>query len=155
MLCGQRYATELSRFLRFGLVGVVGFVVDTGLLYLGLAAGLGLWLGRVVSYLGAVTATWLLNRRFTFRGHIPGHTFHEWGRFAVSQLGGAITNLGIYGVLIEASVLARSHPVVGVAAGSLSGLVINYSLARIFVFRGTLAGRHDSSGSGPGSGRGS
>ena len=37
-------------------------------------------------------------------------------------------------MLIRVSALVATHPVLGVAAGSLSGLTINYVVARVFVF---------------------
>ncbi len=51
-----------TEFVRFGAVGTAAFVVDTTVLYLALWAGLGLYAGRVVSYLAAATFTWYGNR---------------------------------------------------------------------------------------------
>ena len=52
-------ATARRQFARFAAVGVIGFVVDSAVLYLCLhVAGLGLYGGRVVSYLVAATTTW-------------------------------------------------------------------------------------------------
>ena len=39
----------LMEFLRFGVVGTIGFVVDTAVLYAGLALGLGLYCGCALS----------------------------------------------------------------------------------------------------------
>lgn len=108
-----------------------------------MALGLGLRLGRVVSYIAAVTVTWMLNRRFTFRGPSRFGVFAEWLRFAASQLGGASINLGLYYLLIHTSALVVAHPVLGVAAGSLSGLSINYIVARLYIFRTQGVGRTD------------
>jgi putative flippase GtrA len=103
-------------------------------LYVALYWGLGLYGGRAVSYLSAVSATWLLNRRYTFRRTSDGNKLHQWARFVVSQLAGASLNLGVYALLVHASPLVAHEPVIGVAAGSLSGLLVNFSIARIFVF---------------------
>ena len=55
---------SLGQFLRFGLVGTAGFVVDAAALTAAMAwLGLGPYGGRVVSYLAAVTFTWAMNRR--------------------------------------------------------------------------------------------
>jgi putative flippase GtrA len=120
-------------FLSFSLIGIFGFVVDSSVLYLGLGLGLGLRLGRVVSYLVAVTATWALNRRFTF-GASGRRAVIEWARFAITQLAGAAVNLGTYFVLVAASDLVARFPVIGVAAGSIAGLAVNFVAARAFVF---------------------
>jgi len=59
---------ELTRFLRFALVGTIGFVVDASVLRLVVAIfAINLYAGRLVSFLAAATVTWLLNRTFTFR----------------------------------------------------------------------------------------
>jgi putative flippase GtrA len=133
--CGLR---EMRRFLSFALVGVLGFLVDASVLYLGLTLGLGLRLGRVISYLVAVTTTWLLNRIYTFKAPSGRKLWAEWAQFSVSQLGGAAANLGVYYILIRESPLVVRFPVLGVAAGSLSGLAINYAVARVFVFGGGI-----------------
>ena len=47
-----------AEFIRFGIVGVVGLLVDIAVLYLCLdISGLGLYASRVVSYLAAATTT--------------------------------------------------------------------------------------------------
>jgi putative flippase GtrA len=118
----------------FGLIGVLGFLVDAGMLYIALAAGFGLYLGRHISYLAAATSTWWLNRRYTFAAAAGGDRVHEWARFMLSQLLGASINLGVYALLVRTSPLVAQHPVIGVAAGSLSGLLVNFSVARAYVF---------------------
>ena len=125
--------TDVRQFLSFSLVGAIGFIVDSSVLYLGLELGLGLRWGRVVSYLVAVTATWALNRHFTF-GASRRRPLVEWARFATTQLAGATVNLGTYFALIAASGFIARFPVLGVAAGSLAGLAVNFIVARAFVF---------------------
>lgn len=126
-------ARYFRQFLSFSAVGVLGFVVDSSVLYVGLELGLGLHWGRVVSYLVAVTATWALNRRFTF-GESRRRPLAEWARFATTQLAGAAVNLGTYFALVTVSSSVAEFPVLGVAAGSLAGLALNFLMARTFVF---------------------
>ena len=123
-----------KQLLSFGLIGVIGFVVDAGVLYAALACGLGLYLGRLVSYLVAVSATWVLNRRYTFVARPGVSRIREWTKFVVSQLLGASINLGVYALLVRTSPMVAQHPVIGVGAGSLSGLLVNFSVARAYVF---------------------
>ncbi len=125
----------LRQFITFGIVGAAGFLVDAGVLQCALILGLGLYAGRIVSYLAAATATWILNRRYTFKGSSGGGAFSEWARFVVSQLSGAAVNLSVYGVLVYFSPLAAKWPVIGVAAGSMAGLLINFIAARAYAFK--------------------
>jgi putative flippase GtrA len=125
---------SLLRVLSFGVIGCVGFVVDTLMLYAALSVGSGLIGGRVISYFCAVTVTWALNRRFTFASRAPAPFFQQWAKFVVFQISGAIVNLGVYAVMVNTSAFCAAHPVLGVAAGSIAGMGVNYVTAQRYVF---------------------
>ena len=125
----------LMEFLRFGVVGTIGFVVDTAVLYAGLALGLGLYGGRAVSYLVAATTTWALNRLWTFRGRGEGPAHQQWALFLLVNLIGFAMNYGTYAALIAFVPLVAAHPVLGVAAGAIAGMFGNFVLSRQLVFR--------------------
>ena len=128
----------MRRFALFCVGGGLAFLVDAGVLHL-LASVLGVnpYLARLFSFSSAVTTTWLFNRTLTFADAKDGalHWTREWGRYVVSQLGGFSVNYGVYALLLWALPLFRQWPVLGVAAGSATGMVVNYLLARHFVFR--------------------
>lgn len=129
----------MRSFLLFGIGGGLAFLVDAGLLQI-LVRGLGSdpYLARLGSFLCAVTATWVFNRRITFRGCVTGGSLgREWARYVVSQLGGFSANYMVYAALIWSLESVRQWPVIGVAAGSLAGMVVNYLLARRYVFIGS------------------
>ncbi|WP_408161241.1 GtrA family protein [Caballeronia jiangsuensis] len=65
-------------FLRFDFAGVVGFVVDAGVLYAALSLGCGPYLGRVISFLCAAFVTWQINRRITFARRATISPWREW-----------------------------------------------------------------------------
>jgi putative flippase GtrA len=125
-----------GQFLRFGVVGAGGFLVDTALLYLALWAGAGLYGGRVFSYLGAASFTFVLNRAWTFRGAAQAHAGRQWALFLLVNLTGFALNYGTYAVLVAFVPLVAANPVLGVAAGSVAGLGGNFRASRRFVFRG-------------------
>lgn len=132
---GPRHAAIVQQFLRFGVVGSIGFIVDTGVLYGALALGAGLYLGRAVSYVVAATTTWALNRAWTFRGHGGGALHRQWALFVAVNLGGFVLNYGTYAALVAFVPLVAAHPVLGVAAGSVAGMFANFALSRRLVFR--------------------
>jgi putative flippase GtrA len=117
------------------VVGTIGFVVDTTVLYAGLALGLGLYGGRAVSYLVAATTTWALNRLWTFRGRGDGPVHQQWALFLLVNLIGFAMNYGTYAALIEFVPMVAAHPVLGVAAGAIAGMFGNFVLSRQLVFR--------------------
>lgn len=125
----------VGQFLRFGLVGVIGFVVDATVLYFALRSiQMDFYSGRLLSYLAAATTTWLLNRRFTFSDAStrPGQ---QWLRFLmVNGLGGGV-NYTVYALLVSFSPPFSNSPVLAVALGSLSGLLLNFAGSKWLVFQ--------------------
>ena len=126
-----------AKFARFAAIGSAAFVVDSAVLYGGLALGLGLYWGRAVSYLVAATFTWYGNRRITFATHAHGASAvaAEWIRFLSANLVGGAVNYATYAGLVSLLPLVRAYPVLGVAAGSIAGLGVNFTLSKFLVFR--------------------
>ncbi len=125
----------LAHFVKFSLVGLVGFVVDSGVLVVLLAAGLDPLSGRLCSYLVAASGTWYCNRHFTFRDRRSGATTRQWLGFLAANSLGAIVNYGTFAALVLVEATVARHPVLGVAAGSIMGLACNFTLSRAVVFR--------------------
>lgn len=125
-----------SKFFTFALIGVVGFVVDATVLYAVVhLLGLDLYSARVISYLFAATTTWALNRRYTFKDHHDPRLLRQWLRFlAVNSVGGVI-NYAVYAISISVVPVVALYPVLGVALGSIAGLVANFNFSNLFVFR--------------------
>jgi putative flippase GtrA len=124
-----------KQLLSFSMVGAAGFIVDAAGLYFAMhVLGAGLYGGRVISYLVAATATWALNRRYTFRAQRSQNRLKEWGRFLAANTVGGLVNYVTYAALVTTDALSALYPVIGVAAGSVAGLTVNFCLSRFFVF---------------------
>jgi putative flippase GtrA len=126
----------LRQLLRFGMVGVAGFLIDVAVLYMALALlGTGPYTGRALSYLVAASSTWYLNRRVTFadsRSTAPGP---EWLKFVFFNVGGGSLNYATYAAWLHYAGSSSLAPAWGVALGSLAGLCLNFTLSRQLVFR--------------------
>ncbi len=124
-----------AQFFLFGVAGILGFIVDTTILYL-LKAFMGVYGARLISFLSAALATWLFNRAITFRNRKSGHsTIREFGFYlALMSIGGSV-NFTIYSLLISRHETVAQHPVLGVAAGSIAGMLINLLTSRFILFR--------------------
>jgi putative flippase GtrA len=123
------------KFLSFLAVGTGGFVVDAAILTLLLKAGWSVVPARAVSFLVAVSVTWLLNRSWTFdaaRHRPPGKQFLG---YLLTQTGGGLINVAAFLALFGAFRVLRDFPLIPLAAGSALGLAFNYVLARHVVFR--------------------
>jgi len=115
------------------LVGALGFTVDATLLTV-LVHGFDWshYTARAVSFAMAVTVTWLCNRHFVFqRSRDPRR---EFGAYFVTQVVGAVINLGTYALLIEMLPALARVPVIPLAGGGILALLFNYSAASRWVF---------------------
>jgi putative flippase GtrA len=125
----------MVQFVMFGLVGLVGFVVDTATVY-ALRNALGLYLAGFAAYFTAATGTWICNRLWTFRHMARSDPWHvQWRRFLAANLGGFFINRGVYALLITFVDVAAREPVIAVFAGALAGMTLNFNLSRKMVFR--------------------
>jgi putative flippase GtrA len=124
----------LSEFIRFGLVGLVGFCVDTAIVYT-MRGALGLVGAGVLSYLVAATVTWRLNRAWTFRGRGSAPAHRQWAMFLAANLTGFLLNRGTYAILVTNYALAAQQPILAIFAGMLAGMFFNFGLSRTLVFR--------------------
>ena len=127
--------SRLNRdFIRFGIVGTLGFCWDTATVYAlkGLA---GLYIAGLCGFLVAGTANWAVNRLWTFR-HLDHAAAHQQlMRFLAVNSIGFIFNRGTFFILIATSLRCRDQPVLAIIAGSAAGLCFNYFLSKRFVFR--------------------
>lgn len=126
---------DIKRILPFALAGTVAFVVDAGVLVL-TAPFVGAFWGRVISFLAGVTTTWLINRNLTFKDRDAGVGLgQEFARYGLAMLPGAGANWLAYGIV--ASLVAQSALglTLAVAAGSLSGLAVNFLAADKLIYK--------------------
>ncbi|HQT65290.1 MAG TPA: GtrA family protein [Acidocella sp.] len=120
-------------FIRFGMVGTMGFCVDTITVYT-LRGFIGLYAAGTVSFIVAASANWAVNRAWTFghKNHDAMHT--QWVRFLMVNLIGFIFNRGCFFTFITISSFCHNQPVYAIIAGSFAGLGFNYFLSKRFVF---------------------
>lgn len=134
-----------GQFARFAVVGTIGFAVDASVLTVAVSVtGMGPYLARVLSFGVAATVTWYLNRRYTFSTRrASSGALSQWSRFVAVNALGACINFAVYAALIASSDIARRFLLLAVAAGSVAGLVSNFTLSRAFVFpAGGTGSRH-------------
>jgi putative flippase GtrA len=123
-----------AQFLRFGVVGVIGFLFDTATVY-ALRVPLGLYGAGIAAYLVAASVNWALNRMWTFRGRGGGPAHRQWGRYMLANTVGFVLNRGTYAALVTVFAVCAAQPVLAVAAGALAGMGVNFILSRRIVFR--------------------
>ncbi len=118
----------LRQMFSFGLIGFVNAGVDTAVFFSALRFLTdNLIVANVCAWIVAVSCSYALNSRFTFgkRFRLKDYLF-----FATTQIGGLIANTAAL-VLTAPLVPLIVAKVIGIGAG----FVVNFSLARFFVFR--------------------
>ncbi len=135
--CFLRHPTTVQ-FLKFGIIGLIGFVVDTAFLYIGIGA---LDLSRIAAgffaFPFAVTVTWIGNRIFTFRDHAHEPLAKQWIKFAAVCAVGIVFNRGTYALMVSLIPLVYDYPVLGLLGGTAVGMFFNFFASKRLVFRTT------------------
>lgn len=130
------------QLMRFGAVGFVGLLVNLAVVY-SLRPLMGLQLCGVAAFAVAATATWILNRNFTFapeKGAPRRPAAPQWMLFiAVNGFGGALY-LGTFWGLTSFSPICHTVPAIAVCAGGALGMAFNFVLSRQLVFRARAPG---------------
>jgi len=121
-------------FLRFAVVGSIGFCWDTATVYC-LRPWVNLYIAGTAGFLVAASANWGMNRLWTFRHKAHENAYRQWLKFLAANFIGFIINRGIFFTLISINYTCRHQPILPIIAGSVSALALNYFLSKRFVFR--------------------
>jgi len=124
----------LAQFIRFGIIGTLGFVWDTCIVY-ALAPPIGVYAAGIVSYFIVASINWALNRAWTYRNASHGVRHRQLMMFLIANSVGLVLNRGTYALLIATLPICRIHLVIPVAAGGICGMFVNFFLSRRLVFR--------------------
>jgi len=122
-------------FLRFGMVGASGFVIDALILHAGVRVGLNYFVARLVSFSIAVGCTWLLNRSFTFRTPSAHGKAKEAALYVAVQCAGGAANIGIYTAAIMLVPALKDWLLIPLAMGSAVGLCLTYLGSKHLAFK--------------------
>ena len=123
--------------LRFAVIGALGMPVDWGALQLAMHLGAPRDAARLAAWFCAATFTWLGNRYFTFaasRAH-GGAIAREWLRFLGANSVGGAANVGSFLALTHFAPAPFNNINVAFVLGVLVGLVFNFTLSKMLVFR--------------------
>jgi putative flippase GtrA len=126
---------ELGLFLRFGLVGAAGFLVDALVLQAGLALDQPAQAARIVSIAVAMQATFALNDAFVFRRHRRRPLRHRWLGFMTANSFGALCSYAVFVTLLQLRLGLVSEPLPALAIASVVSWAVNYTGSRVLAFR--------------------
>ena len=126
---------ERSLAVKFASVSLVGFATDATLLHLGIAAGVSPAWARVFSLFSAMQVTFLINGLFVFKCLDLSRPWRQWATYMASNGFGNFCNYWIFVTLVSTHWPIASVPMFALAVGAFTAWMINYSCARLLVFR--------------------
>ncbi|OIH96980.1 GtrA family protein [Curtobacterium sp. MCBA15_001] len=150
----------IAQLARFGVVGAVGFVVDTVLFNVLRATVFGPEdhqagpvIAKVISTTVAIFVNWMGNRYWTFRDQRRDVATREGLEFIVVSLGGMAISLGCLGVshYLLGFTSALADNVSGNVIGLVLGTAFRFWLYRVWVYHpdrvtGDASGQHQGDG---------
>ena len=123
---------EATRFLRFAIVGAVGFLIDAGLLAaLHHGAGIDPFTSRLISISVSAFTTWRLNRSMAF-GASDLSQANEGLRYALVATATAGFNYLVYVLLLIG--FPGLPPIAAAIAATLAAMFFSYAGYSRFVF---------------------
>ena len=102
MLSERKFSRELTRFLRFSVVGVIGAIIDFGLFNI-LNSWLGVWsvVASIISFIAAVTSNFIWNRYWTYPDSRSKPVRRQLVQFFVVSVGGLVIRTTIFALAEE------------------------------------------------------
>lgn len=128
-----------SRFIRFGIVGGGGFIVNEAALFgAHHLCNAGPKLSWVLAFIPSVIFTWWGNRSLTFPDRASRHPTgmaKECSRFVATNSLGALANFIVYAAVVKYAPFPFSIPYLALVAGVFVGLIFNFTFSLKVVFR--------------------
>ncbi len=124
-------------FASFGLIGVVGLLVDLSVLQsVIIVGGVDPFVARFTTFPIPIFVTWLLNRRYTFKDRSTSNKSKEYTLYLLIQTIGLGINFSVYSLTLVTLPAAVYAPVIAQILGSATTMVFNFFAARRYAFTG-------------------
>ncbi len=123
------------RFIRFGMVGASGFVVDMSI-YMALTFfGMPHLLGRAGAYWVSASWNWMMNRRFTFHDTEKTARTRQWLKYLTMCAISFLPNWGTYYLLTTGFDFFAEWKPLALIIGVAAGMLFNFTGANLFIFK--------------------
>ena len=125
----------MKQFIKFGIVGVLGFIVDSSLLiYCVDNLEFNIVVSRLISFSCAVFVTWGINRIFTFKYDNKSNKSKEYSKYFFIQVLGAMINFSIFITLIYMVDALKSMLLIPLFVGAIVSLFFNFKFTKMKVY---------------------
>ncbi len=137
---------EVARFIRFGMVGSSGVIVNMVALSLLIQLSVTPPLAMAIAIWIAMSSNFFLNREFTFQDRTTANFVSDYVRFCLASLTGAALNWSVATFLWSTFSLFENAPTLAGLVGIAAGLFVNFTLCRRFGFFGKKQAVQESAG---------
>ena len=128
---------KLNQFIRFSIIGGLGYLVDIGIFFLIIQfSDVSVYIARLLSALCTASFTWYGNRLITFRIQKRNDILREWFDYIYAMIPGIVTSYSIFFLIVYIFGEDWTTLIFAVSLGVIIGSVINFILAKKYVFRG-------------------
>ncbi|WP_373819003.1 GtrA family protein [Glaesserella sp.] len=118
----------------FSISGGIGFIIDASVYYL-VSHAIPYYGAKLISFISAVFFTWIFNRNITFRYAVKSENiFIEFAKYFSSMLLGGMVNYIVFIILMRQSFVVQTYPIIGIACGSIVGLICNFSITKLMIY---------------------
>jgi putative flippase GtrA len=126
----------VSRFIRFSIIGTFGYLIDISIFFaINELYELSVYFSRIISFVFAATFSWYGNRLFTFASSKKKRVLKEWIDYLYSMTPGAAMNYLVFLIIVFSFENTQVVLFFAFSIGVLVGLLINYNLAKKYVFK--------------------
>ena len=125
---------RLSQLIKFGISGVIAFIVDASLFTVFSALGFSPALARLPSIFAAIFTTWAINRYWTFTTTKPP-SLSEFLQYVLAMGLGLAINYGTFLLALATSETIRANPILGLALATIVAMSVNFLTARFLLNR--------------------
>lgn len=123
-----------QQLIRFVLIGGFCFLIDTGVYWLGLQAGLWVHLAKGIGFIAGTTTAYFLNKKFTFNASGSG---------GVAQIGGFVllytvtffVNVGTNALMLALLPTSKLEYPIAVVVAQATSTLINFVMLKLVIFR--------------------
>jgi len=123
----------IFQFFFFAIVGFFGFLIDTTTFYF-LHFSIDYAFSRIISICTAMSFTFLLNRKLTFKvTHQP--FFKSWLKYFLVNATSALINFSCFLELTKASQFLKHYFIIPLVISTFISMWINFVFSRYYVFK--------------------
>ena len=131
-----------SQVVRFGIVSVIGMVVDVAIgWFLSAGAGMPLTLAATTGFVVAAALNYMLHARWTFADATNGLSAWRGGLYLLTLGTTLATRLGVVAVLQAVVPDGPFKPLLALVPAIGASFVVNFLLNKLLVFRGAATHR--------------